>query len=79
MLKEQDVKDPQAAEKLLTKTLKKKNRLSRLNKLSQVILGSSLVVRISGLSKYGLPLLGTVALGVGAALTRYSCCRIGCG
>ena len=69
MLKEQDVKDPQAAEKLLTKTLKKKNRLSRLNKLSQVILGSSLVVRISGLSKYGLPLLGTVALGVGAALT----------
>ena len=62
-------RDPKSADALLLKTLKKRGRLNRLQKLSQFILGSSLVVRISGLSKYGLPILGTVAMGVGAALT----------
>ena len=61
--------DVKSANVLLLKTLKKRGRLNRLQKLSQFILGGSLVVRISGLSKYGLPILGTVAMGAGAALT----------
>ena len=61
--------NPESADAFLLKSLKKHGRLNRLQKLSQFILGGSLVVRISGLSKYGLPMLGTVAMGVGAALS----------
>ncbi|WP_330924432.1 hypothetical protein [Candidatus Sororendozoicomonas aggregata] len=61
--------DPQTAERQLLKAVDKKFEVDRLNKASQIMLGSEMVARISGMSKYGLPALGSAAVGLGATLT----------
>ncbi len=57
------------AESLLSSMASKREEGERLLKASNVMLSTALVARASGLSKYGLPALGTAAMGVGASIT----------
>ena len=57
------------AESLLSSMVSKREEGERLLKASNVMLSTSLVARASGMSKYGLPALGTAAMGVGASVT----------
>ena len=69
LLSGSDSTTPEASARLLSKAVKRRKQVNRLNKASHLLLGGSMVVRISGLSKYGIPMLGSVAMGIGAALT----------
>ena len=57
------------ADELLAAMVKEREQGNRLLKASTVMLSTSLVARASGMAKYGMPALGTAALGVGATLT----------
>ncbi len=57
------------ADSLLSSMVSKREEGERLLKASNVMLSTSLVARASGMSKYGLPALGTAAMGVGASVT----------
>ncbi len=63
------VTDPEAAEQQLLKAVNKKLEVDRLNKARKIMLGSELVARVSGMSRHGVPALGSAAVGLGAALT----------
>ncbi len=54
---------------LLSSMVSKREEGERLLKASTVMLSTSLVARASGMSKYGLPALGSAAMGIGATIT----------
>ena len=56
-------------DELLSSMVSKREEGERLLKASTVMLSTSLVARASGMSKYGMPALGTAAMGVGASIT----------
>ena len=57
------------ADDLLSGMVEHRKQANRLIKASSVMLGTSLVARASGMAKYGMPAIGTAALGVGAGIT----------
>ena len=57
------------AEALLSSMVSKREEGERLLEASNVMLGTALVARTSGMAKYGLPALGTAAMGLGASVT----------
>ncbi|WP_448215419.1 hypothetical protein [Endozoicomonas sp. 2B-B] len=56
-------------DELLSSMVSDREKGERLLKASTVMLSTSLVARASGMSKYGMPALGTAAMGVGATIT----------
>ncbi|KEI70906.1 hypothetical protein [Endozoicomonas elysicola] len=56
-------------DELLSSMVTDREKGERLLKASTVMLSTSLVARASGMSKYGMPALGTAAMGVGATIT----------
>ncbi|WP_299732499.1 hypothetical protein [uncultured Endozoicomonas sp.] len=57
------------ADELLSSMVEQREQGARLMKASSVMLGTSLVARASGMAKYGMPAIGTAAMGVGAGIT----------
>ena len=66
---EQCQKSGDDVDELLSRMVSDREQGQRLLTASTVFLGSSLVARASGMSKYGMPALGTAAMGVGASIT----------
>ena len=56
-------------DELLESMVKERETGERLLKASTAMLSTSLVARVSGMSKYGMPALGSAAMGVGATIT----------
>lgn len=66
---EQCAKSSGDVDELLSSMVSDREKGERLLKASTVMLSTSLVARASGMSKYGMPALGTAAMGVGATMT----------
>ena len=56
-------------DELLSSMVSEREKGERLLKASTVMLCTNLVARASGMSKYGMPALGTAAMGIGASIT----------
>ena len=66
---EQCAKSSGDVDELLSIMVSDREKGERLLKASTVMLSTTLVARASGMSKYGMPALGTAAMGVGATMT----------